>query len=209
LKHRAVLDKIKWCGSLSGNKWSRFTWAFQDALNQGIRDAQRNPVPTPHGVYIDDNIYLDITDKHHFKKVTATSIKAIFILLGGSNIALCHDPISWDKLHELLVAPVNRVLGLILNLCCTTAGSLPDIIASTINLLRSTWAPHRQSFKVKEAEELTGKLNHIAFGTPWLKYFLGNIYSSLAAALRLNKLHLVRTSSRFNDALCEIRTAPA
>jgi hypothetical protein len=59
---------------------------------------------------------------------------------------------------------------------------------------------------VKEAEELTGKLNHIAFGAPWLKYLLGNIYSSLAAALHLNRSHLIRTSPRFHDALRESRT---
>jgi hypothetical protein len=62
-KHRAVLDKIKWCRSLGGKKRSRFTWAFRDALNQGIFGKHGDPAPTPHGVYINDNIYLDIADK--------------------------------------------------------------------------------------------------------------------------------------------------
>jgi hypothetical protein len=98
------------------------------------------------------------------------------VLLGESNTALRQDPISWDKLHELLIAPVNRILGLVLDLHRLTVGTPPVIIASTINLLRTTWGPHRHSLKVKEAEELTGKLNHIAFGALWLKYLLGNIY---------------------------------
>jgi hypothetical protein len=46
----------------------------------------------------------------------ASNREAIFILLGESNTALRQDPISWDKLYELLVAPVNRILGLILDL---------------------------------------------------------------------------------------------
>jgi hypothetical protein len=98
------------------------------------------------------------------------------MLLGESNTTLHQDPISWDKLHELLVAPVNRILGLVLDLHRMTISTPPDFVASTINLLRTTWGSHRRSFKVKEAEELTGKLNHIAFRAPWLKYLLGNIY---------------------------------
>jgi hypothetical protein len=83
------------------------------------------------------------------------------------------------------------------------------LVHAYITLLRTSWGPHRRSFEAKEAEELTGKLNHIAFGAPWLKHHLGNIYSSLAAALRLNKSHLVRTSPCFRDALHKIRTATA
>lgn len=53
-----------------------------------------------------------------------------------------------------------------------------------------------------------GKLTHIAFGAPWLKYLPGNIYASLAAALRLNNSHLVRTSKSFRLALRALRQAP-
>ena len=76
-------------------------------------------------------------------------------------------------------------------------------------MLRTTWGPHRRSFKAKEAEELTGRLNHIAFSAPWLKFLLGNIYVSLAGALRLNHSHLIRSSQRFRDALRTIHTAGA
>jgi hypothetical protein len=207
-KHRIVLDKIKWCCSLGGKKWPRFTQAFCDALNQGIFDTHGNPAPTTHGVYIDDNIYLNVPNKHQFEQAITASIEAIFMLLGESNTVLRQDPISWDKLHELLIALVNRILGLVFDLHQMTVRTPPDFVASTINLLRTTWGPHRRSFKVKEAEELTGKLNHIAFGAPWLKYLLGNIYSSLAA-LRLNKSHLIHTSPCFRKALHEICTATA
>jgi hypothetical protein len=207
-KHRAVLDKIKWCRSINGKRRPPFTKAYRDALNNGIHDAQGNPAPTSHGVYVDDDIYLDVADKRRFEQAIAASIEAIFMLLGESNTALRQDPISWDKLHELLVAPVNRILGLILDLRRLTVGIPPDFLSDTITLLKTTWGPHRRSFKVKEAEELTGKLNHIAFAAPWLKYLLGNIYSSLAAALHLNRAHLIRTSPRFREALREVRMAP-
>ena len=208
-KHRAVLDKIKWCRSLRGKQRPHFTKALRDAINQGVRDASGTPKPTPHGVYVDDDVYLDVAEISRFEQAIAASIEAIFILLGDSNTELRQDPISWDKLYELLVAPVNTILGLILNLRKLTAGTPRDFVSATISLLQTTWGPHRRSFKVKEAEELTGKLNHIAFSAPWLRFLLGNIYVSLAAALRLNNSHLIRTSQRFRDALRTIQTATA
>jgi hypothetical protein len=89
-----------------------------------------------------------------------------------------------------------------------TVGTPPDFISVTTALLSFTWGPHCRTFKVREAEELAGKLNHIAFGAPWLKYLLGNIYASLAAALRLNNSHLVYTSKTFRNAIHAICWAP-
>jgi hypothetical protein len=93
-KHRAVLDKIKWCRSVNSKKRPHFTRAFRDALNKGIFDDQGNPAPMPHGVYVDNDIYLDIADKCRFEQPIAASIEAIFMLLGESNTALRQDPIS-------------------------------------------------------------------------------------------------------------------
>jgi hypothetical protein len=53
-----------------------------------------------------------------------------------------------------------------------------------------------------------GKLNHIAFGAPWLRYLLGNIYALLAVALRVNNSHLIHTSKKFHDTLRAIRRVP-
>ena len=103
-----------------------------------------------------------MANARRFEQAIASSIKAIFILLGDSNTALRQDPISWDKLHELLVAPVNHILGLVLDLRRMTVGTPPEFVSMTITLLRTTWGPHHHSLQVKEAKELTRKLNHIA-----------------------------------------------
>ena len=113
-----------------------------------------------------------------------------------------------EKLHNLLVAPTNKILGLVLDLRRMTVGMPPEFISATIALLGSTWGAHRHTFNFREAKELAGRLNHIAFSAPWLKYLLGTIYASLAAALRLNNSHLVRTSKSFRTALQIIRLAP-
>ena len=59
---------------------------------------------------------------------TPRSIQAIFILLGESNMALHQDPISLDKLHKLLVTPVNRILGFVFDLHRMTLGTPPEFI---------------------------------------------------------------------------------
>jgi hypothetical protein len=80
-----------------------FTQAFKDVLNPRMTDASGIPAPTPHAVYIDNDIYLDIADLRCFKQAIAASIKAIFILLGKSKTALRQDPISClavaEKIH--------------------------------------------------------------------------------------------------------------
>jgi hypothetical protein len=141
VKHHAVLDKIKWCCSLRGSRRPRFTTAFRDVLNPRVMDDTGTPAPTPHGVYVDDDIYLDIADPRRFKQAIAASTEAIFILLGASNTSLRQEPISWDKLHELLTAPVNRILGLVLDLRRLTISIPPEFTSATVTLLRSTWGP--------------------------------------------------------------------
>ena len=119
VKHHAVLNKIRWCCSLRGSRCPRFTKAFRDALNPGVMDNTGSPAQTPHGVYVDDDIYLDVADPRCFEQAIAASIEVIFILLDASNASLCQDPISWDKLHELLAAPVNGYWGS--SLTCTAS----------------------------------------------------------------------------------------
>ena len=129
-------------------------------------------------------------------------------MLGEPNPLLRQDPISWDKLHGLFVAPTKVILGLVLDLRRLTVSVPKDFIRATAVLLQTTWGPHRCSFQAKEAETLMGRLNHIAFGAQWLRHLLGNIYSSLAESLRINKSHLVRTSKHFCSMLQAIRITP-
>ena len=136
-------------------------------------------------------------------------VKAIFILLGKSDLTRCQDPISWDKLLDMMVAPVNRVLGLTINMRLLTVGVPHDFLHNVINMLHTTWGQHRKTFVVSEAEILTGKLNHIGFGAPWLKFLLNHIYSSLAHVLQWNQAHLIHTNHTFRCALNAAQTSPA
>jgi hypothetical protein len=84
-----------------------------------------------------------------------------------------------------------------------------EFISATINLLRTTWGPHCNSFMVKEGKELAGRLNHTAFCAPWLKYLLGNIYASLAVALCMNNSHFIHTSKKICNSHTIHRALPS
>ena len=118
------------------------------------------------------------------------------------------DPLSWDKLLNMMVVPVNCILGLIINTRLLTVGVFPEFLSEVIHILQTMWGHHQHTFVASKAKILTGKLNHIGFGALWLKFLLGHIYSSLAHALQWNQAHLIRTSHTFRCALKATRTAP-
>ena len=54
-----------------------FTKALWDALNIAVVDAGSSPLPTPHFVYANDDIYVDAFSITDFEQCIAASITAI------------------------------------------------------------------------------------------------------------------------------------
>ncbi len=84
-------------------------------------------------VYVDNDIYLNIANVARFEHTTPVGIKAIFILLSKSDLTRRQAPISWDKLLDMMVAPVNRVFGLTINTRLLTVGVPHDFLINVIN----------------------------------------------------------------------------
>ena len=184
-----------------------FTPAVKDARNPGVI-TNGTIAPTPHHYYVDDGVYAELMDRARIEQAMAASIEAIFILLGRSDLLRRQDPVSFDKLIEMLVSYRNRILGHIIDTRRLTVGIPDDFLRSVITLLDTTWGDHRRRFTVIEAEELTGKLNHIAITAPWLKFLMSQVYQSLACALRLNETSAWRTCRSFQHAIKELRRLP-
>jgi hypothetical protein len=145
-----------------------FTRAIPDGFNHGVRDDAGNAADTPHDTYVDDDIIADIWEKGRIEQAVAASIESIFLLLGYSDLGKRQDPISFDKMIEILVAPVNRVLGHAIDTRRMTVSTPPDFLAEILQSLRTTWGSHRRRFFLNEAEVLTGKLGHASIAAPWL-----------------------------------------
>ena len=207
-KHRKYLDLLVFDQAL-GKGSQQFARAVPDQLNPGVLDSQGYPVPTPHDYYVDDGVYTEVFDFERIERAIAASIDAIFILLGESDLKYRQDAVSFDKMAEMMVSYFNRVLGHMINTRSLDVGVPQSFIDDVITLLDTTWGEHRRRFQVREAEELTGKLLHIAITAPWLKFLLGQIYQSLACALKLNEQRARRTSRSFQDALRALRRLPA
>ena len=136
------------------------TQKIKDAVNPGILDTNGTPVGTPHLMYVDDAMYLDIANATHFKHATAASIKAIFILPGESDLTRQQDPIFWDKLLDMMIAPVNCILGLTINSCRLTVDIPPDFLAKVITILCTSWGLHQQTVIINQASSTTLGLVH-------------------------------------------------
>ena len=208
-KHRRYLDRLRWDRSLGKADVSSFAKALRDPNLPTPRTSLGALAPTPHFVYVDDGIYIDFYDTVCMERAAAASIEAIFILLGPSDLSKRQDPISFDKLKEMVIGPINRVLGHIIDTRHLTVDTPADFLDPLHANLTTTWGPHRKSFMVLDAETLAGRLGHVSFAAPWLQHLMPHLYQSLAAALRLNRSHLISTSASFRYALKQIKHAAA
>jgi hypothetical protein len=111
-----------------------------------------------------------------------------------------------DKWLELVIAPKQRMLGLIIDTNNLTVGIPPDYIAEVLNLISNTWHSHRRCFTVGEAQKLTGKLGHLAEGAHWVFHLLTHLYASITYALGENKRLLVDTSPEFCNICLPLKT---
>ena len=208
IKHAKYLKQLNFDRCLGKPARYPFTRAVPDGFNHGVRDDAGNDADTPHHTYVDDDIYAEIWDRVRIEQAVAASIEAIFLLLGYSELDKRQDPISFDKMIEMAVAPINCILGHIVDTRHLTVSTPREFIAEVLKSLLTTWGEHRRRFFISEAEVLTGKLGHISIAAPWLRYLMTHIYCSLAYALKLANWELIRSNAAFRQALRTMKQTP-
>jgi hypothetical protein len=82
---------------------------------------------------------VDLYSVANFKQGIAASIKAIYTLLGPSDLSKQQDPISFDKLEEMVIGPINRVLGHIVDTRRMTISPSPEFMVDLTKSLSTTW----------------------------------------------------------------------
>jgi hypothetical protein len=140
------------------------------------------------------------------KMVLVAMIEAIFVVMGEPDEQVRQCPLAMDKWRELVISPRQTVLGLIIDTNRLTVSIPIKYRTEVLNLLDSTWHPHRRRFKVSEAQKLTGKLARLAEGASWVFHLLSHLYSSIAYALSENKRLLSETSQEFRDMILAIQS---
>ena len=80
--------------------------------------------------------------------------------------------------------------------------AIPNSYVSDVHdLINTTWHKNGRTFIVSEAQQLTGKLGHLAEGAPWVHHLLTHLYSSIVYSLAENKRLLMESSPGFCDVV--------
>jgi hypothetical protein len=170
--------------------------AIPCSIDTGVLDDQGNKVTLPARIHVDDALTL-ATSNENMEQVLAALIKAIFVVMGAPDTSVCQCSLAMDRWEKLHVAPIQTMLGLVINTNRMTISVPDNYIQSVCLLINSTGHTHRQRFTVKEAQELTGKLGHLAKGANWVFHLLTHLYTSIAYALSENKRFLEDSSPEF------------
>jgi hypothetical protein len=195
IKHKYYLDMISWEET---NPTALITQAVPCSMNKGTLDAQGNRAKLPARIYVDDALVLALS-KCHMMQVLAALIEAIFVIMGKPDMTVQQCSLAMDKWLELIDAPKQRMLGLIINTNTLTVCIPPNYIKEILNLINNTWHLHCRCFTVREAQRLTGKLGNLAEGAQWVFHLLTHLYVSIAYALAANKQLLVDSSPKFRS----------
>ena len=202
-KHCKYLDMLSW--ETTEDHPIDVTPATSCAINTGILDEQENLVPCPARIYVDDALLLALS-KGHMELVLAALIEVIFMVMGAPDETVRQCPLTLDKWISLVISPRQVMLGLVIDTTMLTVG-IPDLYIQEVRLLLNrTWHVHRRCFTVKEAQELTGKLGHLAKGATWIFHLLTHLYASIAYALPENKRLLQDSSPEFRSIISSLKT---
>jgi hypothetical protein len=174
-------------------------------INIDVLDDQGNKVPLSARMYVDDALML-ATSKENMEHVLAALIEAIFAVMGAPDTSVRQCSLAMDKWEKLNVAPIQTMLGLVINTNRMTVSAPNNYIQSVCLLIDSTWHTHCQQFMVKKAQELTEKLGHLAEGANWVFHLLTHMYVSIAYAFLENKKFLANFSPEFQSLIKSLRS---
>ncbi len=91
---------------------------------------QGTKVPLPARIYIGNALIL-ATSKESMEQVLVSLIKVIFVVMGAPDTSVCQCSLAMDKWEKLQVAPIQTMLGLVIDTNRMTV-SVPDDYVKSI-----------------------------------------------------------------------------
>ncbi len=125
--------------------------------------------------------------------------------MGAPDTSVHQCSLAMDKWEKLQLAPIQTMLGLVIDTNKMTDSVPDDYIQSVCLLIDSTWHTHCALFMVKEAQALTGKLGQLTEDANWVFHLLTHLYASIAYALSKNKRFLKDSSSEIQTLIKSLR----
>jgi hypothetical protein len=173
-----------------------FARAIACPLNHGIPELDGS---LEAYIYVDD-IMGSAVDKFNILRLLAATIEAFFVVCGRANIEVRQCSLSIEKWEQLVIGPIQTVLGPTVNTNKLTVAITQEYLDQVRELLTLHWPISCRIFKVADIQKLVGKLARLGEGAPWIYKIMSHIYTSLAFALKQNKELLLVCSPKF----CEI-----
>jgi hypothetical protein len=134
-KHEKYLDMISWA-ELHPN--TPITPAVACNIITGIVAVDGMEKNLPARIYVDDVLLLGHSKWQVMMKLAAL-VEAIFVIMGEPDTAIRQCPLAMDKWEELVVGPVQTMLGLVIDTYQLTVGILSNYANKVLLLLNNTW----------------------------------------------------------------------
>jgi hypothetical protein len=201
-KHAELLSMIKWdeC-NINALK----TRAHACKINQGVLNADGNLQPPTGNIYVDDILSAGFL-RDYILRLLAATIKAIFTICGEPQTEIRQCPLSLEKWLEMIVGPVQIVLGLSVDTNKMTVGITKEYREQVRVTFETNWTLKRKFFRACDMQKLIGKIARLGEGAPWIFKLISHIYTSLAFALQNNKALLEASSDKFKLLILQIRS---
>ena len=87
----------------------------------------------------------------------------------------------------MVVGPIQTMLGLNLDTNKLIVAIPGSYVSDVHNLINTTWHENSRTFIASKAQQLTGKLGHLAEGAPWVYHLLTHLYATIAYSLAKNR----------------------
>jgi hypothetical protein len=138
VRHKKLINMMKW---EEIDPSAKVTPAFSCTINCGIMDDAGNQIDLPARIYVVNALMLAL-NAYHLKMVLAAMIEAIFIVMGKPDIAVRQCPLAMDKWLELVIGPMQTMLGLIIDTNRLTVAIPSKYLQEVLELLNYTWHPN-------------------------------------------------------------------
>jgi len=156
--HDWLLQKLRWSDASSPlGSTTTIVHARPCTRHKCVFDSVDRRIPTKHNIYIDDNHLAKV--KAYMHQALASGFKATFTIMGHPCPSARPVPVNLDKLEELVVSPLQILLGLLVNTREMTVSISDEFCREILALLTATWHCPRESFTVKELKLLVASLS--------------------------------------------------
>lgn len=197
--HEALLRMIKWSDVAPSD--TQYVPARKCSKIRGVFDDDGKRLPSPHHIYVDDNLMADT--RGWIPHTLAAAAEAVYKIMGRPCLRLRPCAIAIDKWQELVISHRQVLLGIMWDTREMTVSTTAKYRQEVLDLVKTRWSWRTvgQTFNVSEMEKLVGKLGRIAQTYRPLYHMMPHLYSSIAYALRENKSFLMASSRRFRKMI--------